>query len=333
MILNKKIDNRDDKVRICILGIGVIGTTYGYVFQKAGHEIEHLVRESKRSALPKQITVDLLDGRYDHKGKEKTGTYDIVLAEPSTSYDFILVSVASGNLKNAIDTISKHRLKGTIILFCNFWNTRSEIVEMLGDFQYIIAFPTAGGCMEHDRLNCVLFDHITMEGEEKANISNYEKLMELLKSTNIKAEVPYDMVEWIWLHMAINAGVTSTAAHNGDIENPRQLAINLMGNARALSETVKTIRETLNVVASRDVDLKKYNNEIMPYKIPACIAGIVMKRMFAGNELTRRIMTLHNDIQDILYGCTCIYDTGKKNGLELPLFYQKIDRIAASTKD
>ena len=26
-------------MKICILGLGVIGTTYGYVFQKAGHQI------------------------------------------------------------------------------------------------------------------------------------------------------------------------------------------------------------------------------------------------------------------------------------------------------
>jgi 2-dehydropantoate 2-reductase len=65
----------------------------------------------------------------------------------------------------------------------------------------------------------------------------------------------------------------------------------------------------------------------MPYKYPACIASIVMKRMFARNELARRIMTLHNDIQDILYGCTCLYKTGKQYGLELPLLYRKMEKI------
>ena len=28
----------------------------------------------------------------------------------------------------------------------------------------------------------------------------------------------YDMIEWIWIHMAINAGVTSTAGRNGKID-------------------------------------------------------------------------------------------------------------------
>ena len=43
-----------------------------------------------------------------------------------------------------------------------------------------------------------------------------------------------------------------------------------------------------------------------------------------------RILTLHNDVKDIVYGCRCVYDEGKKQGLELPLFYGNMDRVFAS---
>ncbi|MDR1408884.1 MAG: ketopantoate reductase family protein [Oscillospiraceae bacterium] len=322
----------DNPVKICVLGVGVIGTTYGYVFQKAGHQVEHLVRENQRNTVPKQLSVHLLDGRYNNKGEEKQNSYTITLAQPYTSYDFILVSVASGNVKNAVETLASNGLSGTLILFCNFWNDRQDIVGMVDEYPYIVGFPTAGGCMEQDNLNCVLFDHIMMENEVKANIPNYDDLSRLLITSDIAAKVPHDMVEWIWLHMAINAGVTSSAARNGQLENPRQLALNLMGDSKALSEAVKTIRETILVVASRGVDLRLYNNEIMPYKFPSVIAGVVMKRMFAGNELTSRIMTLHNDIDDILYGCTSVYNTAKDQGLNLPLYYKKMDKIYSTIK-
>ena len=52
-----------------------------------------------------------------------------------------------------------------------------------------------------------------------------------------------------------------------------------------------------------------------------------MKKLFSSNELTYRIMTLHSDVNDILYGCKCVYDEGKKQGLELPLFYKNLERI------
>ncbi len=316
-------------MKIAVLGLGVIGTTYAYAFQKAGCETYHIVRPGKE--VRAEIPVHLLDGRYNQKGEEKDGTYNVRLASENETFDFILISVASGKLEAAMETLRERDLKGTVILFCNFWNGRKEVEEIVGDYEYITAFPTAGGHMQKDgKLNCVLFDHIMLEGRDKAKIHNYDDLIALLDSADIKQEIPHDMFEWIWVHMAINAGVTSTAARKGKIDDPNRLARELMADSKALSMAVKCIRETLKTVSARGVDLKKYNNEIFAYKIPAGIAGIAMKRLFAGNELTSRIMTLHNDVSDIMYGCRCVYDEGKKHGLSLPLFYGNMDRVFAA---
>lgn len=319
-------------MKICILGLGVIGTTYGYIFQRSGYETVHWLRENKRSAVPNQISIHLFDGRTAKKGIETDGLYHISLAQPDTAYNFIIVSVACGKLKEAIETIKENGLTGSILLFCNFWNNRSDIETLLDKHPYIIGFPTAGGLMEHGKLNCVVFDHIMLESKGKANISNYGDLSDILNTSGIHAEIPYDMVEWIWLHMAINGGVTSTAALNGSLEHPRRLALDLMNDPRALAEAVRTIRETLKIVSARGVDLKKYRNELLPYQLPAALAGVAMKRMFSRNELTRRIMILHNDVSDILYGCTCLYQTAKEMGLNLPGYYQKMEYILQITE-
>ncbi|WP_029072262.1 hypothetical protein [Kandleria vitulina] len=65
------------------------------------------------------------------------------------------------------------------------------------------------------------------------------------------------MFEWIWIHMAINAGVTSTAGRKGDISHPNELAEELMSDAKALTLAVKTIRETLKCVEARDSNREK----------------------------------------------------------------------------
>ena len=164
-------------MRIAVLGLGVIGTTYAYALQKAGHETFHIVREGKN--VPSSITVHLLDGRYNPKGEEKDGDYSVKTASQNEEYDFILISVASG------------------------------------------------------KLNCVLFDHIMLESREKAKIKNYNELVSMLDSADIKQEIPHDMFEWIWIHMAINAGVTSTAAREGNIDDPNRLARELMADSKA----------------------------------------------------------------------------------------------------
>ena len=315
-------------MKTAVLGLGVIGTTYAYALQKAGVDTYHIVREGK--SVPDVLPVHLLDGRYNPKGEEKDGEYSVKLAGRDEEYDFILISIASGKLEEAVKTLKERNIRGSIVLFCNFWNERKDVEKIIDGYQYITAFPTAGGHMDKERgLNCVLFDHIMLEDREKAAISNYDDLISMLDSADIKQEIPYDMFEWIWIHMAINAGVTSTAAREGKIDDPNRLARELMADSKALTMAVKCIRETLKTVSARGVDLKKYNNEIFPYKIPSGIAEIAMKKLFAGNELTSRIMTLHNDVNDIMYGCRCVYDEGKKHGLDLPLFYGNIDRVFA----
>lgn len=316
-------------MRICVLGLGVIGTIYAHALQKSGCDVVHLLRDNKRVNSPKKLDINCLDGRYNNKGEEIHDIYQVTLAECDTEYDFILISVASGKLRTAVETIRNHHIKGTLILFCNMWDEKRDIKEMVQEYPYILAFPTAGGCLNNNVLNCVLFDHIMLEDEKKCSIPNYKELLSALSTADIKTEIPYDMVEWIWIHMAINAGVTSTAARNGNINNPKMLAINLMKDARELSCAVKTIRETLKVVQARGVNLNLYKGELMPYKIPAVVAGIAMKKMFSANELTSRIMTLHNDVQDIMYGCKCVYNTGKEYQLDLPLFYRHMDKIIA----
>ena len=80
-------------MKIAILGLGVIGTTYAYAFQKAGHQVEHVLRDSKRNNAPKSLSVDLLDGRYHSKGENKHDTYEVHAAEADSEYDFISVCV------------------------------------------------------------------------------------------------------------------------------------------------------------------------------------------------------------------------------------------------
>ena len=94
-------------MKIAILGLGVIGTTYAYAFQKAGHQVEHVLRDSKKSTAPKELSVDLLDGRYHSKGENKHDTYEVHVAEADSEYDFIFLSVRHGFVKEAVETLEK----------------------------------------------------------------------------------------------------------------------------------------------------------------------------------------------------------------------------------
>ena len=134
------------------------------------------------------------------------------------------------------------------------------------------------------------------------------------------------MLEWIWLHMAINAGVVSIAAKYADMKNPTAAAENLMSSSKLLAEAVCAIRETSKIIKARGVNLKYYGNELWGYKLPLFVSVPIMKRMFTTNILTRKIMTLHNNTEDLLFVCKCLYDTGKQYNISAPIFYNAYEK-------
>ncbi len=306
---------------ILVLGVGVIGTTYGYALQKAGHNVEHWVRESKRREGNSALTIKLLDGREHAKGIDKTDSYSIKLAASGGSYDFIIISISMGKLESAIQTLAANNIKGTLVLMCGIWENKETIDKIAGNYAYILGYPVAGGQMSTGLLDGVLFDHIMLESRENAAIPNYSAITEAFGSANIKIECPHRMQEWIWIHMAINAAVISTAAQYSGNLHSEKAADALMSSVQALSRTVYAIRETVKIVETRGVALNNYKRDLLPYKIPARIAGLVMKRMFATNKLTRKIMQIHNNAEDLIYVCKSVYDCGQQLQVKAPNFY------------
>ena len=313
-------------MNILIIGLGVIGTTYGYLFKKAGFNVEHYIRKNSSKNNIDKLNIELLDGRTNAKGEASSDEY-IVNKATRNEYDFIFVAVSSGKISGVIDELKNENISGTLVFGCGIWEERSYIDNITTGWNYILGYPVAGGNIENETLNCCVFDHFMLEQKEKANISNYDDIESVFKACNIKLEQPYDMLEWIWLHMAINAGVVSVAGSYGDIKNASTSAENLMDSAKRLSEAVRSIRETSKIIESRGVKLKNYNNELFAYKLPTIISAPIMKKMFRDNILTRKIMTLHGNLDDLLFVCKSVYDKGKENNISAPLFYGNYEKV------
>ncbi|MGT2750964.1 ketopantoate reductase family protein [Streptococcus orisasini] len=311
-------------MKILVVGLGTIGTIYGYAFQKAGHEVEHYLRKDSPKVAVRQLRVDLLDGRTEKNGVESSDIYQVKHCS-SKVYDFIFVSVPSGGLASVIDNLAAEGISGTLILACGIWEDRAYVENIVKGRSYILGYPVAGGNLKDNKLSCCLFDHFMLERKEKAVIPNYQDLVQLFSDCQIKLEQPYDMLEWIWLHMAINAGVISAIGKYADMVDTEAAVEAAMKSSQTLKAAVKNIRETSQIVAARGLTLKNYNDELLAYKIPTFLSVPLMKRMFAKKVLTRKIMTLHNNLSDLLFVCKCVYDSGQAMKLVAPHFYQSYE--------
>ncbi len=317
-------------MNILIVGLGVIGAIYGYLLDKAGHHVEHLVRSSSSRSGISSLEVEILDGRTDPKGSLSHDRYDIHHRTRSR-YDLIVVSVPQGRIAEVMADLDAEGIEGPVLLFCGFWGEREELDQLMSGREVLLGYPVAGGSITGNRLDCCVFDHIMLERRDRAPFPNYERVEALFDSCGISLECPYDMLEWIWLHMAINAGVGAVAGMYGSIEDTTRSAERLMNSTRMLAQVVKAIRETARIVASRGVDLRRYRGELLPYRLPTAVSAPLMKRMFAKNLLTRRIMTLHGNTDDLLFVCRTVYEQGRANGIPAPIFYQSYETARDQT--
>ena len=73
------------------------------------------------------------------------------------------------------------------------------------------------------------------------------------------------------------------------LENPEELALNLMNSSSELSLAIKAIREALKVVEARGVNLKLYKAELLPYENSSMdCRKSYESHVCAKNELTRK---------------------------------------------
>lgn len=280
--------------RVVVLGDGVIGTTYGMLLAEAGHEIHHLIRPERRGEYPLTHRVSLLDGR-SKPPREYVRDYRVTPCEPGAVADLVLVSVPDSKLAGALAAIDEQEVGGPLLVMTAVWETRRWLFDQLAGRDYLLGYPVAGGGRAGDTMHCVAFDHVMLEGRGPGR----DAVAALFASAGLAAEAPPDMLEWIWLHVAINAGVISVAAAEGDPRDPSLAAQQLMDSVDLLQEAVLTVRECVDVAGARGVRLARYRRELLPFRLPSRAAAIGMRRLFRRDLTARRILELHNNPADL----------------------------------
>lgn len=310
---------------ILILGLGTIGTLYGSLFSRAGHNVEHFLRTGKEHVS--RVHVDLLDGRLNPKGKELSYDYDIKAATKK-EYDFIFVSVSSGQLKAAMDCLRDAKIHGTVLLFTGVWTDHKRLDEIMGFYNYILGYPVGGGSMdEKGILTAVVNEYVMIESKTHARIPNYNLMMSLFKSCDLSFEIPHDMLEWMWVRMAMSAAIVSTVARYGNLSFPGASVEYVMTNSKALAHCIRTIRETLLIARGRGINMNHFKQEILPYKFPAAISGWGMKVKFKTSRIARESMKRNNNMSDLMYICYEVYHEGKRQCLPMPHFTENMQTM------
>lgn len=206
-------------MKFCVIGAGVIGVTYSYQLQQAGHDMTHLVRKGKRPLYEREgISLKLLDMR-SGKPVQSAQVYrpafvdDIKLAEDC---DYLIVSVNSQQLPEVLNDLAAYRGRGHIVFLQNIRPGEEKLIATrLDRSRYLYAYPfMAGGGRDGAAVDTVIFGDFlsnTKLGEADGSVTPRVRVLRAvlaaagMKPRVTKRIIPYIRTHYIWAAASLGA--------------------------------------------------------------------------------------------------------------------------------
>lgn len=297
-------------MRICVVGSGVIGTIYGSVLSKAGHDITHYVRDIASTPLAGGVDIRLLDGR-DPIGAEVTVPYCPRLAERiNPGYDLILASVRHYQVDGLLPVLASAGGGADVLFFNNWWRTFDAIDQLPDRGRYLWGFPVAGGGWDGNRLEAALLGEVRLGEVDGRSTDRVRRIASLFQGCDLSVDQPADIGAWLWVHFAIEAGVIGSVIAVGDAEE-------FLDSVDHLQRAVFAVRESLAVVQARGVDIDASSDAQM-FFAPAEMVAEGIRAEYQVNRPARKIMKCHTGAEELRRIYHDVLDTGRQLGVTMP---------------
>jgi 2-dehydropantoate 2-reductase len=322
-------------MRILIVGAGVIGTIYRWVFSEGGHDVSHFVRPGKSARFFAGIPIDMLDNRKGHK-KQFVGRYGLKVTEtlaPSDDFDLVIVPTKPYQLEEALRQTVANTGSADYLLLTQNWHGTANIDAILPRSRYLYGDAKAGGTFRDSTLIAAIFPSIDLGRVDGKQGDCLKKAATLFEGVGMKPILHENILHYIWVQYAINAGLWPALVRAGGLEA-------LLRDRRTGDLSLFAVKECLEVVARRGVDLKKYPDARMYANtsfIARQIAGLMLRLLFRFNKSVQR-GSAHAlaDPLEIKTSCYDLLNTGRELGVDMPImnsFENDIIRFAGPRRN
>jgi 2-dehydropantoate 2-reductase len=314
-------------VTILVTGAGIIGTIYGWALAEGGHRVVHLVRPGKAASLSQGVPIDIYDRR---KGRKRylRGKYLMNVTEaisPADQFELIVVPTKHYNLEAALAQIVPQSGQADFLLLTQNWRGTESIDSILPRARYVFGDAKAGGTHSAGTLVGAIssIDLGAPEGEPPLLA---RKIAAAFGSAGIPAVLHKDMLHYLWVQYAITGGLWPALVRAGRIDA-------VLRDRRAGALAVSAVRECLELVARRGVDLGDYP-ETRPFLSTSAIrqwlAAWMFKLALRYSEFAKRA-SAHalDDPEEIKAFYDDLLDTGSQLGVPMPAMLGYAEDIAA----
>jgi ketopantoate reductase len=274
-------------MKILIYGAGIVGCTYGWQLSEAGHDLSVLVRKEKKQKIDVDgIAIHCTDFRGGQKQIKQTVFRPKVINELSSLNDFeyIIVSTNNLHLKDVLPVLAKSAGKAHILFFQNMWKDDfDEIANYLSPEQYFFGFPfMVGGGRDSKSIYCAIsglkYSHTPL-GELNGEITpRVQKIAKALEDANLKPIISTQISVWLITHYAVAAGLSAGIITAGGAKV-------FVSDSKIIKETIKSIREGLEVCLKRGINPKSEKANRL-YYLPLFISVAIARKVYSDEALT-----------------------------------------------
>jgi 2-dehydropantoate 2-reductase len=323
-------------MKVLIVGTGVIGTIYGWALSNAGHKVVHYVRSGRSKNFKNGIEIDMLDNRRRHKKRIKD-IYSPGMTESATTdgepYGIVIVPTKPYQVISALNNLVPTTGNADYLLLTQNWDGTSEIDRIIDRNKYIYGDAKAGGAFKGNRLIAVIYNSIDIGQTQGLDNDCLKSMTGLFKSIGLKPIIHKNILEYIRVQYAVNAGLWPPVVRSGGIEN-------LLKDKKNGTLTLLAVKECLMVIDKMGVDLKLYPETsvyLNDSKIGRSIALLMLKFLFKYNESVIR-SSLHalGDPREIKESYDNLRSSGKRLGVDMPVmdnFDEEMEKFAVSLQD
>jgi len=310
-------------MKVLIIGRGVVGTIYGWALSKAGDDVTHVVR---RQGLAATDTLDLLDLRPGFPKHTRVTYVPKTVRQVSLSDGFDLVIVATKHYQaaQAIQQYLPDAPRATFLLFTANWDGTEEIDRLLPRSSLLWGYAEAtGGVDAQGILIATVNPSVRLGMLEGSDPEKFKSVTELFQRAGFTLDIKPNIIEWLWVHHAINAGGIGIALWAGGIAKAAR-------SFKTLRLGIWAIREALGVVTARGVDLGHYPDARKILDTPAWLAVFAAMYGIRFTEKGQRLLRgshFENSREEMKRYYFDVLNTGKSLGVATPHFSALRERI------
>ncbi len=303
-------------MNIAILGVGVIGTLYGWALSK-NNQVVHIVRPDKVSIVDgMRYKMDIIDERHEEKERYVVDEYTIKAI--SSSYydsDLIIVAVSEQQLEQALIDLIQSAPNSKYLFMCSNWKGVGIIDKYLEKNQYILGYAGGGGTIRENNNQTELWgnigDDIILGKVYPAQEKMLEDVVELFTKIHINPEVQDNILHWLWVHNVDSSIIGAALSKYMNVSR-------FIEDEKLINTCFLAMNEGFEICHKKGVQLNLFP-ETELYKMPFSDLYPMFKNNFETNEIMQRY-TAHaiKSIPEMKHNFLEIYNEGKKQDIPMP---------------